>query len=221
MKTKGGADVYSVELASVSALRAHPRNYREHPEDQRAHIAQSIREHGLYRNVVVAQDGTILAGHGVVEAARAEGLEEVMVVRLPYEPDDPKALKVLTGDNETSRRAEIDDRVLADLLRDIRETDDLLGTGFDDSMLAALVLVTRPSSEIEDFDAAAHWAGLPEFEGMTPRIQLTLNFDSEEEREALAGKLGLVTSKPAGEARWSAWWPPREREDPNSLRFEG
>lgn len=60
-------------------LREHPRNYRKHPASQVAHIAASLTEHGVYRPVVIARDNTILAGHGVVLAARSLGWTEIPV----------------------------------------------------------------------------------------------------------------------------------------------
>jgi len=92
----------------VASLKPHPVNYRKHPEDQLRHIERSVKEHGFYRNVVVARDGTILAGHGVVLAAKRLKRDKVPVIRLPLAADDLRALKVLTSDNEISRLAEVD-----------------------------------------------------------------------------------------------------------------
>ena len=72
----------ALEVLALKDLRPHPRNYREHPEDQLAHLKQSIQKHHIYRNIVIARDGTILAGHGVVEAAKALGLETIPGCRL-------------------------------------------------------------------------------------------------------------------------------------------
>ena len=60
----------TLELLPLAELRPHPRNDGTHPPDEIAHLKASITTHGVYRNVVVAQDGTILAGHGVI-AGRA------------------------------------------------------------------------------------------------------------------------------------------------------
>jgi ParB-like chromosome segregation protein Spo0J len=68
------------EFVPLASLKPHPRNYRIHPDDQLEHIIKSIQEHGFYRNVVAARDGTILAGHGVVQAALKMGLKGVPVV---------------------------------------------------------------------------------------------------------------------------------------------
>lgn len=207
------------ETVALADLRAHPENYRLHPEDQLAHLERSLQEHGLYRNVVVAREGTILAGHGVVEAARRIGWEEIDVMRLDLDPDDPSARKILTGDNELSRLAETDDRLLAEHLKALAEMDELLGTGFDEQMLANLVFVTRLETEMETMNDAAHWAGMPEIEATGPRISLVLAFDSEDDRAKLVDQLGLVIAKKT-RGTLSAWWPPRDREDLSSLRWE-
>jgi DNA modification methylase len=131
----------TIELLDIATLRPHPRNDRIHPPDEIAHLRQSIREHGIYRNVVVAADGTILAGRGVVQAAQEEGRTQVPGQRRPYGPDDPRALKLLVGDNHIADQSRQDDALLAALLQDIAADDPmaLLGTGFDEAMLAALL----------------------------------------------------------------------------------
>lgn len=219
--------IHERELVAVGRLTPHPKNYRTHPEDQLAHIAQSIREHGFYRNVVVAEDDVILAGHGVVLAAERIGLNEVPVVRLPIPSDSPKALKLVAADNELGRFAIVDDRELSELLANIREVDidGLLGTGYDDAMLANLLYVTRPMSEIADFDAAAHWVGLPGFggDGHEIPVKLVVSFDSIEDRARFVEECGIgeqIHKKLITSPTWSAWWPPRERQDLASLRFE-
>ena len=59
---------YPVESVAIETLKAHPKNYKKHPIKQLEHLMKSIEEHGFYRNVIIAKDSTILAGHGVVQA---------------------------------------------------------------------------------------------------------------------------------------------------------
>jgi len=207
---------------SVDSLKPHPRNYRDHPEDQVAHIAASMKQHGVYRNVVIAKDGTILAGHGVVEAAKSLGMESIKAVRLDLDPDSPQALKLLAADNETSRFAVVDDRALTELLKDVREFDEfgLEGTGFDEMMLANLVMVTRPSSEVRDHDEAAEWLGLPDYEPMSKGLKYTISFETNEDRERFAKATGLRIGKPESPT-WSANWPEKPRDDLKSVIVEG
>ncbi len=212
---------FTPEYISLDQLHSHPRNYQKHPDDEIAHIMESIKQHGLYRNIVIAQDNTILAGHGVWEAAHRLGYLTVPVIRLPYARYDPYALKVLIGDNEIEHLAEVDDRILTDLLKDLKDLDELLGTGYDEMMLANLVMVTRPASEIADLDAAAQWVGMPEYGLGTERLQLILTFDSEQDRTDCCELLHLeanVTSF-SSKATLSARWPARPRDDVQTLRF--
>jgi hypothetical protein len=216
------APLLTVETVPLAALTPHPRNYRVHPEDQLAHLAESIRLHGLYRNIVTARDLTILAGHGVVQALQTLGWTEVPVRRLALDPLEPMALKLLAGDNEIGHLAEIDDRALSELLKAIKDQDatGLLGTGYDDAMLANLVMVTRPAGEIADFDAAAEWVGMPEYEAGADPPQVIVSFDSEAEREAFVALVQVQTVYRGGR-RWNFHWPEQGRVDVASVRFEG
>jgi hypothetical protein len=211
---------FEPEVVSIADLRPHPRNYRAHPADQIEHLVRSINEHGLYRNVVISRDGTILAGHGVVDAVRKIGHETIPVIRLDIDHDSTEALKVLTGDNEIDHLGEVDDRALTELLKDIKSADELLGTGYDEAMLASLCFVTRPASEVATIDEANEWAGMPECEDgdNKPKLhsKVVVNFQREGDRKEFARLLGVkVTGKTD-----TMWWPPIERNDLQSVRFE-
>jgi ParB-like nuclease domain len=211
------------ETVFLDALRPHPENYKRHPEDQLRHIEASLRQNGVYRDVVVARDNTILAGHGVVQAARNIGLAAIRVVRLDVDPASPRALKVLALDNELPKFAEGDDRALAEILRRILVEDSaaLLGTGFDQQNLAALLMVTRPTSEIRDMSAAAEWVGMPEYEEGKEQLKLVITFKTEADRKELVEKMGLRIDQAGVKVRtWSTRYPFTEREDAASVRFE-
>ena len=215
---------HKIEQVDPATLKPHPRNYATHPEDQLDHLVASIREHGFYRNVVIARDGTILAGHGAVEAAQRCNLRKIPVVRLNIAPGSARALKVLTGDNEIRHLIEVDDRALTELLREIHETDDgdLLGTGYDDEMLAALAMVTRPASEIEDADAAAEWAGMPQYEpdgGIERSVRLVVHFRSKDDRAKFFAEHSIGENNEPQAV--SVWWPARENDDRRSVRLDG
>lgn len=213
------------ETVPVSSLTPHPRNYQEHPDDQIEHLVESLREHGQYSNVVIAQDGTLLAGHGVWLAHQRAGLATIEVRRMPYGPDEPRALKLLLGDNLITHLAMRDDRLTAELLKDVADADPdgLLGTGFDAAMLANLVFVTRPAGEIRDFDAAAHWAGLPEYDRGQGSFRLILLCDTAESRAEAAAVIGAPHVAVGGDfqkQQVSVRWPLREKyDDPRALAF--
>lgn len=210
-----------LERVRIADLKPHPRNYRTHPEDQIEHLITSLEENGVYRNIVISRDNTILAGHGVVEAAQRIGREEIEAHRLDLDSDDPGALKVLAGDNEVDHLGVVDDRALTEILKEINDIDGLLGTGYDEQMLANLAYITRPASEIRDHDAAAHWVGMPEYDnGESLKVQLTISFLNEADRERFARSINLRIDKKQRET-WTTRWPFTERDDVASVRFEG
>lgn len=205
----------------TAELRPHPRNYREHPPDQIEHLKQSIRDHGFYRNVVASRDGTILAGHGVVQAATALGLDTVNVVLLDIDSDSPQALKLLAADNTLPNLALDNDRALTELLEELQDTDQLLGTGFDDQMLRALMMVTRPSAELLDkVNTDDEWreAGMPDYESPDAPPKITLTFADEEQRLAFCQEHNIHIRKRTGKV-WSAEWGATSGDDLSSLRY--
>lgn len=210
---------YETKMMPLSELKPHPKNYRVHSDIQIEHLVESLKRYGYYRNIVIANDNTILAGHGVWQAAKKMRRKEMPVRQMDFDPDDPRALHILTGDNEMAGLAEKDDRALTELLKEIRhsELDTLLGTGFDESMLAALAMVTRPIEEIADFNEAAEWLGMPEYESMHDPLKIIMSFANEKNRQAFAEKIGAKIS----DKTISLWWPLKEgRDDISSLKFE-
>lgn len=211
-----------IRMVVVADLKPHPKNYREHPDDQIEHLIASLRETGSFRYIVVANDNTILAGHSIYKAATKLGLKRLPAIHLDLDPDEPKALKVLIGDNEMGHLAEIDDRALSNVLKEIKDKDNLMGTGYDEKMLAALAFTTRTANEIRDFDAAAHWAGMPDFDSGTEECILVVAFSNPQDRGEFVKQKDIQISRTgANDKTWSAHWPhTQSREDVSSLRWE-
>lgn len=213
---------FNTKSVKISDLKPHPRNYRQHPEDQIQHLVQSITEHGLYRNIIAARDMTILAGHGVVEACKKIGLTEVPIFLVDVESESPAALKILTGDNEISHLGEINDRTLTELLKDIKSLDvnGLLGTGYDERMLASLVMVTRPTSEIANINEAADWVGMPEYDEGCDVFKVSISFESKEKRDEFFEMLKAKHINGRDSKCASMRWPDTPEDDPSSVMFE-
>lgn len=200
---------FKTVLTPIAKLKAHPKNYQKHPKEQIKHLKESIRKNGFYRNVVVARDFTILAGHGVVQAAKELGKKQIPVIKLAIEPDSPEAMRVLTGDNEIHRLAQVDESALTDLLKSLTGMKgvSLLGTGLDPTML------TPPT------DPTAHWAGMPEFkqEDKTAYRHIVVNFKSDRDAQEFGKRIGQhITEKTR-----SIWFPPDEIGRIADKKWEG
>ena len=83
----------------------------------------------------------------------------------------------------------------------------------------ALVSGDFTEPRTDDLNAPVEWRGLPAFVPVTRDVRLVLTFDDEAGREELIEQLGLVIAKKTGKT-WSAWWPPRDRDDLSALRFD-
>jgi len=151
----------ATEPRGIDSLRPHPRNYRRHPERQLALLRESLRVHGQQKPVVITPDGTILAGHGLVEAARAEGWTEIGC----HVYDGPYPEAFLAIDNRASDLAEDDETALAQLLRDLDSAGQLDATGWErddlDDLLLRLEAEEKRGKE-ETFDVAAALEAEPE-----------------------------------------------------------
>lgn len=208
---------HKIEQVGIDSIKPHPRNYKNHPADQLEHLKKSIADHGIYRNVIVSSDNIILAGHGITLAAREMGLTSIPILRLPIKSNSIHAIKLIAADNEVSHLGENDDRALTEILKEIMENSDLLGTGYDEKMLANLLYVTRPASEIKSIDHAKEWVGMPEYESEEESHRIIVQFKTIEDKKAFCELCGYKFTE---KSRDSQWFPFRERRDMSSVKFE-
>lgn len=126
------ADLH-IEQIAPGALKPWARNARTHSKKQLRQIAESIRTFGFTNPVLIDRSGTILAGHGRVEAAKLIGLATVPCVRLEHMTEDQKRAYVI-ADNKLALNAGWDDTILAEELQALLATDldfDIGVIGFD------------------------------------------------------------------------------------------
>lgn len=71
-----------IVVRPIAELRPHKRNARKHPPAQISALAESIKRFGFNSPVMLDERGTIIAGHGRVEAAKRAGLSEVPTITL-------------------------------------------------------------------------------------------------------------------------------------------
>lgn len=138
-------------LADVSELIPYVRNARTHSEAQVAQIAASIREFGFLSPILVAEDNTILAGHGRLAAALKLGLKKVPCVKENHLTETQKRAYII-ADNKLSLNAGWDSELLAVELSELEGADfnlDLLG--FDEAELSSIFDADKDVSE-DDFD---------------------------------------------------------------------
>ena len=142
-----------VERWPVDKLVPYARNSRTHSDAQVAQIAASIKEWGWTTPVLVSEDGTLIAGHGRVMAARKLGLPEVPVMVARGWTEAQRRAYVL-ADNQLALNAGWDMDLLSIEMQDLNADGfDLSLIGFDDKTLAAL-LADSPEDGLTDPDDA-------------------------------------------------------------------
>lgn len=143
----------TIVLKPVTWLKPYERNARTHSAQQLDEIAGSIAEFGFTNPILAKADGTIIAGHGRLEASITRlGLKEVPVIILDYLTDKQAQILVL-ADNKIAMNAGWDDEMLAAELAAM-EADglDLSLTGFSAEELEDIL---GHPDDLDDEPAAA------------------------------------------------------------------
>jgi len=137
MKTVWPAD--KVERRAVASLVPYARNARTHSPDQVDQIAASIREFGWTIPVLVDEDGTLIAGHGRVMAAKKLGISDVPVMVAEGWSEAQRKAYVL-ADNKLALNAGWDNELLRVELEGLKELDfDISLTGFSGDELVSIL----------------------------------------------------------------------------------
>ena len=122
-----------IEWLAVGSVKPNLRNSRTHTKKQLHQIAASIEEFGFTNPVLIDAEGTIIAGHGRVEAAKLLGLNRVPCIRIEHLTDDQKRAYII-ADNRLAELAGWDDELLAIELQHLSEVEidfDVEITGFE------------------------------------------------------------------------------------------
>lgn len=118
----------AIEYRLLDAIRPAPVNARTHSDAQVAQIAASMRQFGWTNPILVDEDGTIIAGHGRLAAARANDAKEAPVIVLRgLSADQRRALAI--ADNKLALNAGWSEDVLR------AELGELGLAGFDLSLI--------------------------------------------------------------------------------------
>jgi DNA modification methylase len=145
--------VNQIEMVSIGQLLPYARNARTHDDAQVAQIAASIKEFGFNNPILIADDQSIVAGHGRLAAARKLGLTEVPVVRLSHLSDTQRKAYIL-ADNRLALNAGWDNDLLKLELQELEiEGVDLEMLGFSKEELDGLLNSLEPTEGLTDEDA--------------------------------------------------------------------
>lgn len=130
----------NIRVVPIGDLLPDVANVRRRDERAKSTLRASVRQFGPARSIVVDAKGIVRAGNGTLEAAQAEGCDEVLIVRprtgqlVAVERDDwspTEAVAYSVADNHIGDMATDDPVGLAEVLRSLQsEGFDLDSIGF-------------------------------------------------------------------------------------------
>lgn len=139
-----------VEMRSIDTLIAYARNARKHSERQVAKIAASIREFGWTIPVLIAEDSTLIAGHGRILAAKKLGITEIPVMIATGWTETQRKAYVI-ADNQLTLAGEWDEELLKIELIDLKASGfNLELTGFEAKELCGYISSDKEEKEFDE-----------------------------------------------------------------------
>lgn len=123
-----------VEMLAPETLVPYAKNSRTHSPEQVDQIVASIREFGFTNPILIAEDGTIIAGHGRVVAASKIGMKTVPCLRLAGLSEEQRRAYII-ADNKLAENAGWDEELLKlelGVLRDAGFGLDVIGFSTDE-----------------------------------------------------------------------------------------
>ena len=140
-----------MQLVPIDKLIPYVNNARTHSPEQLNKLRSSLREFGFINPVIIDRDFNVIAGHGRILAAKAEGISDVPCVFVDYlTPAQKKAY--IIADNRMALDAGWDEEMLKVEIEALQAEDFDLGlTGFDEKELAGFFDTDEDAKE-DDFD---------------------------------------------------------------------
>lgn len=144
-----------IEYRTTESLIPYARNSRTHSDVQVAQIAASIREFGFTNPILLAEDGTLIAGHGRLAAAQKLKLDAVPCIVLKGLTKAQQQALVI-ADNKIAENAGWDMEMLRVELGDLQSANfDLSLIGFTPDELDALLAPTGTEGLTDPDEAPA------------------------------------------------------------------
>ena len=139
------------QLIDVNKLIPYVNNARTHSPEQITKLRSSLREFGFVNPIIIDREYNVIAGHGRLEAAKAEHMTEVPCVFADHLTEAQKKAYIL-ADNRMALDAGWDEELLAVEMQELQDLGYDLGlTGFDEKELAALFASDEDAKQ-DDFD---------------------------------------------------------------------
>jgi len=163
IEPKAMADTIAVycahdKIVETDALVGNPRNPNTHPKDQIAALAKIINRQGWRHPIVVSnRSGFVVKGHGRLMAAKELGAKFVPVDYQDYESEASEYADLM-ADNKIQEFSELDAKLSAEILMDIKNSGDIeleMAAFTEDALEALLAESEKDTVKDDGFDLTA------------------------------------------------------------------
>ena len=138
-----------LEKRQLSELKENSVNTRMHNKNQIEEFKKSITKFDVIRPIVIDEDNTILAGHGLFMALKELGREDADVVVMRGLSDKDKK-KLLLADNKIYSLGTDDYTAIESILKDLATDNDFEVPGYDAETLEDLYGIRSVEKEVEN-----------------------------------------------------------------------
>ena len=181
---------------SISLLKSPEKNTRIHPEKQINEIRRSLKKWGQYKNIVVDENHLVLAGNGLVEAMKAEGMKKAWAVIL-YDLTENEKKKLMMADNKTAGLGIDNLSNIEALISELAGDFDI--PGFDDKVLSSISAASDEISQALDDYGKATEKNLAEIDA---RADVNNEDETESEEPSDESERPCVTCPKCGADVW-------------------
>lgn len=213
-----------IEKAPISAIKFDRANANKGSERGRYSIEASMREFGFADAGTLDKNNVIIGGNKRTEVAGEIGMDDAIVIDVDgtkpvyirrkdldlNDPDDDRARRLAYALNRSQELSLTWDaeQVLADLGAGV----DLSGLWFPHELDALTGAVG------EEFDPAAEWKGMPEFEqeDQTAFRRVVVHFASQQDVDSFAELVG----QKLGEKTRAIWYPEAAKTNMKDIYVE-
>ena len=150
----------------IGQVRPFEKNPRKHPKKQIRQLKRSLKRFKWMLPILIDSNGVIIAGHGIYQAARELGLEEIPVIFVEHLSEhEIKAYRI--ADNKLAENSEWDNEFLISEISELLKFDvdfDIDLTGFSTPEIDVLVTDQSP----EEFEEPV--PTLPKLQAAVSRV---------------------------------------------------
>jgi ParB family transcriptional regulator, chromosome partitioning protein len=168
----------NIIVKQITDLLPYINNARTHSDEQVSQIVASIKEFGFTNPILITGDGSIIAGHGRVMAAKKLKLTEIPCIELDHLSDTQRKAYIL-ADNKLALNAGWDYNLLKIEIEHLKENQfDIEIIGFDSSEINFNPInydILNEADVDEQLDAMAS--------GVKKAIQIEFDIDHYEEAQ--------------------------------------